>query len=105
MGGTNPSLLEAMADKACIAAHDNPYNKAVLNGDAYYFSNAEDVRSLIDTVEKGEKEFTSVERNLSKIENSFNWQMIVDEYEQFIVSCYLKFNNEKAICHTRFANQ
>jgi len=30
VGGTNPSLLEAMACGAMIASHSNPFNKAVL---------------------------------------------------------------------------
>jgi hypothetical protein len=97
VGGTNPSLLEAMADRAFIAAHDNPYNKAVLNGDAYYFSNADDVRTLIDSVEKGGVKVTSIKRNLSKIRNNFNWQVITDEYEQFMISCYLKSKNEQTL--------
>lgn len=100
VGGTNPSLLEAMADQAFIAAHDNPYNKAVLNGDATYFSSSEDVRTLIDKVEKGEVKTTGVRSNLCKIKERFNWQMIVDEYEEFMISCYLKLRNEKAIHHT-----
>jgi glycosyltransferase involved in cell wall biosynthesis len=105
VGGTNPSLLEAMADEAFIAAHDNPYNKAVLNGDASYFSNAEDVKTLIDSVEKGEVAANRAKRNLVKIKNHFNWEVIVDEYEAFMISCYLKSKNEKAFYHTRFANQ
>src|SRR5690606_2149890 len=37
VGGTNPSLLEAMACGALIAAHDNDFNRAVLDEDAFYF--------------------------------------------------------------------
>lgn len=37
VGGTNPSLLEAMASEALIAAHNNPFNQAVLTNDAFYF--------------------------------------------------------------------
>jgi len=47
VGGTNPSLLEAIAAQALIAAHDNPFNKAVLGTDAYYFSSAADVKNII----------------------------------------------------------
>jgi glycosyltransferase involved in cell wall biosynthesis len=105
VGGTNPSLLEAMADAAFIAAHDNPFNKAVLNGDASYFSNSDDVRSLIDSLEESGVKPHRVNSNLNKIKNQFNWQMVVNEYEQFMMSCYLKLNNEETIFNTRLANQ
>src|SRR5437764_11687109 len=37
VGGTNPSLLEAMSSGALIAAHDNVFNRAILEEDAFYF--------------------------------------------------------------------
>ncbi|MEO5564237.1 MAG: DUF1972 domain-containing protein, partial [Chitinophagaceae bacterium] len=47
VGGTNPSLLEAMVGRVPIAAHNNPFNKAVLGADAYYFSSPADVINII----------------------------------------------------------
>ena len=44
VGGTNPSLLEAMASKALIAAHNNDFNKGVLQENALYFSSALEVK-------------------------------------------------------------
>ena len=38
VGGTNPSLLEAMASKALIVAHANEFNKSILRDNAFYFS-------------------------------------------------------------------
>ena len=35
VGGTNPSLLEAMGSGALIAAHNNIFNKAILEKDAF----------------------------------------------------------------------
>ena len=43
VGGTNPSLLEAMASSALIVANDNIFNKSILNDDAFYFSNSIEV--------------------------------------------------------------
>ena len=37
VGGTNPSLLEAMASNALICAHRNVFNASILNDDAFYF--------------------------------------------------------------------
>jgi len=48
VGGTNPSLLEAMAGRAFIVAHNNPFNKYVLGEDALYFYTADDIKRCID---------------------------------------------------------
>ncbi|WP_217452256.1 DUF1972 domain-containing protein [Mucilaginibacter humi] len=56
VGGTNPSLLEAMASEALIAAHNNPFNQAVLSTDAFYFSNPNDVKQLVETVQRHDPE-------------------------------------------------
>jgi len=37
VGGTNPSLLEAMASKALIVAHNNDFNKGILKNNSFYF--------------------------------------------------------------------
>jgi len=49
-GGTNPSLLEAIACRCSIAAHDNVFNRAVMGENADYFSNADHVSEIINTV-------------------------------------------------------
>jgi glycosyltransferase involved in cell wall biosynthesis len=88
VGGTNPSLLEAMASEALIAAHNNPFNKSVLNSDAFYFNNAEEVRQLVENVQRHDTEKTMVKNNLHKIQYQFNWEKVIDEYEQFIIESY-----------------
>ncbi len=87
VGGTNPSLLEAMAGKALIAAHNNPFNKAVLNEDALFFTNRDDVKNIIERAKRGDEEQMMIENNFSKINTQFSWQKIVDEYEQFFYEC------------------
>lgn len=97
VGGTNPSLLEAMASEALIAAHNNPFNKSVLHTDAFYFSNANEVKNIVETVRRMETEKTMVNNNLYKIKNQFNWETIVDQYEEFALECFYNFNYEKVI--------
>ncbi len=48
VGGTNPSLLEAMACGCRIAAHNNKFNKAVLQNEADYFPNSHEVSFIIN---------------------------------------------------------
>jgi len=97
VGGTNPSLLEAMASEALIAAHNNPFNKAILHSDAYYFSNANEVRGLVETVQRSGEDKMMVRNNLHKIRYQFNWESIIDQYEKFAIECYLNYNHEKII--------
>ncbi len=85
VGGTNPSLLEAMASAASIAAHDNPYNRAVTGEDARYFTTAADVKTIIQ--DNGIYAI-HIASNLQKIQHTYNWQRIVDQYESFILDCY-----------------
>lgn len=99
VGGTNPSLLEAMASEALIAAHNNPFNQSVLHTDAFYFSNANDVRNIVETVKRMETEKKMVNNNLYKIRNQFNWETIVDQYEEYVLECFYNFNYERVIFH------
>ncbi|HRC32968.1 MAG TPA: DUF1972 domain-containing protein [Bacteroidia bacterium] len=82
VGGTNPSLLEAMAGKAFIAAHDNVFNRHVTGDDALYFKTPADVAHMIDNydgVKQSRERFTH--NNLEKIKHIYNWQNIADQYE------------------------
>lgn len=87
VGGTNPSLLEAMASQALICANQNLFNSAILEKDAFYFSTAEEVKKYIDTVKK-EKYSTYVNNNLRKIEDLYEWNKIIDQYEDHFNTIY-----------------
>jgi glycosyltransferase involved in cell wall biosynthesis len=97
VGGTNPSLLEAMASEALIAAHNNPFNKSVLNTDAFYFSDAREVRDLIENVQRKDPEQAMVKNNLNKIQDLFNWETVVNQYEEFIIECYKNANYKRVV--------
>ncbi len=88
VGGTNPSLLEAMGSRSLIAAHQNEFNHSVLQKDAYYFQSAKDVEELIQSVNRDEKEEQMVQNNLLKIEKKYNWPSIIQQYNEFIIQCY-----------------
>ncbi|MBC7440808.1 MAG: DUF1972 domain-containing protein [Flavobacterium sp.] len=86
VGGTNPSLLEAMASKAFIFAHNNDFNKAILNENAYYFSNAEEVKNLTLKIKKNDN-LHLIENNFNAIESEFNWDKINGKYLQLFTKC------------------
>lgn len=86
VGGTNPSLLEAMASHALIAAHKNEFNKGVLQENAFYFSNPEEVKNILNTVKKNDN-LQFVQNNFEAIKNDFNWNKINEQYLQFFKQC------------------
>ncbi|WP_125718527.1 DUF1972 domain-containing protein [Flavobacterium ustbae] len=79
VGGTNPSLLEAMAAKALIVAHDNQFNRAVLKENAFYFSNKADIKKRIETIDRKKCE-QIVDDNFDTIIQEFNWNKINESY-------------------------
>jgi glycosyltransferase involved in cell wall biosynthesis len=82
VGGTNPSLLEAMACESVIAAHMNAFNAAILGKEAFYFSNAEDIREIINVESATGVGLAWKRPNLEKVRDSYNWEQIVERYAQ-----------------------
>ena len=82
VGGTNPSLLEAMAAKAFILAHNNNFNKCVLEENAFYFSTTIELSHLFNKdLERYKKPMIS--NNLQKINKSYRWPVIINKYESY----------------------
>lgn len=50
VGGTNPSLVEAMGANCTVIAHDNRFNKGVCENSAFYFHDVQDLRKIIDGI-------------------------------------------------------
>lgn len=85
VGGTNPSLLEAMASNTLICAHNNIFNKSILGKDAFYFDTTSDVKKLLE-INKNDH-FTYVSNNIAKIEKIYNWENISNEYYDLFIDC------------------
>lgn len=86
VGGTNPSLLEAMASSALICAHNNIFNKAILGDNAYYFNSSSDVALVANKIVKSEAELLKVKTNSDKIITEYSWDKINGEYERLLAS-------------------
>ena len=89
VGGTNPSLLEAMASHALVIAHNNDFNKGVLKENGYYFSNSLEVKNILNTIKKSNN-LPMVENNYNAIVNEFNWEKINGEYLQLFEECFAR---------------
>ncbi len=70
-----------MASNALICAHDNPFNKYVLEEDGLYFSTAADVAPHLQQVRKQEETYQAfIEEKRRKIQEIYTWERIVDQY-------------------------
>lgn len=82
VGGTNPSLLEAMAAGAWIIAHENPFNRYILDEDALYFTSEDDLARLLRAIENelpSSREM--IINNQQKIWADYQWNDIIKRYE------------------------
>ncbi len=82
VGGTNPSLLEALGAGNIVIGHDNPFNREVTDNKMLYFNTPEECAKAIDTVDSYQpeqrKELSDYARD--RIRKYYNWDRICDEY-------------------------
>ena len=87
VGGTNPSLLEAMACSNYVIAHDNVFNREVTGGHALFFSTSEDVRECLSLRDRDGSTEQYRSAVFERIRKQYSWEKIVDRYEaEFIQS-------------------
>jgi glycosyltransferase involved in cell wall biosynthesis len=89
VGGTNPSLLEAMGCSALIVAHENVFNQGVLKSDALYFSDDEELSPIVAQVLDKKEYRNLIDNNIRKVRTDYSWPHIVDEYEKVLLSAAL----------------
>ena len=86
VGGTNPSLLEAMASHSLICANNNPFNKYILGNDAFYFETAAEVSQYLDSINnKTQYHQQLIDNNITKIHYQYNWDVIIDQYAKHLL--------------------
>jgi glycosyltransferase involved in cell wall biosynthesis len=95
VGGTNPSLLEAMGSNCFIIAHDNIFNRSILENDALYFKSVAEVAAKMKL--RKESHLNLIQNNRIKIQNQFNWNLINNKYEELIFQSMESFTNNGAI--------
>lgn len=85
VGGTNPSLLEAMGSTALICANNNEFNSTILGTDAFYFTNSDDVAQYLNTIQKSNYN-QYIKNNIQKIQDIYSWDAIIDQYEKLFLA-------------------
>lgn len=82
VGGTNPSLLEAMACGCQIVAHNNPFNRDVLEDNALYFSSYQELQDLLDSGLRPHE--NSVNKNKEKLEQVYSFKHVHHSLKELI---------------------
>ena len=82
-GGTNPSLLEAMASGCVIIVHNNPFNIDVLASDELSFSSESELSQIINSIEGGLIDTTSIgKNNSSRASKRFTWERCFTKHKR-----------------------
>ncbi len=92
VGGTNPSLLEALGSSALICYHDNEFNKTIVGDDGFSFSSVDELVGIIERVDK-KANLDMLEANLNKVKDIYEWEKIIEDYEQYFISILPEIHN------------
>jgi glycosyltransferase involved in cell wall biosynthesis len=83
VGGTNPSLVEAMAAANAVIAHNNRYNTWVAGPGNAYFNGTDDLDTLLtDLVGDPVRRRRMGKASLARFREEFTWQRIGAQYEE-----------------------
>lgn len=87
VGGTNPSLVEALAAGNPVVAHDNAYNRWVAGDKARYFVDELALAAILDEILDSPEQLqqmATASRHRHRVE--FTWESIANQYEQLLMS-------------------
>lgn len=86
VGGTNPSLLEALGCASVVLAHDNAFNREVLAGDALFWSRVDELAEHIRASEA--LPAAEIERlraaGLARAREHYSWERIARAYAALV---------------------
>ena len=83
VGGTNPSLLRAMACGAPVLAFDCVFNREVTDNGAKFWADSHELAQVLNTLNQNELAgFTVAGRE--RINNFYQWDKVTDDYERLI---------------------
>lgn len=82
VGGTNPSLVEALGAGLPVLAHDNQFNRWVVGNGAHYFHDESSCAIALDRLLEDDEEIARM-ANLSRerYQHQFTWNHVLEQYE------------------------
>jgi glycosyltransferase involved in cell wall biosynthesis len=100
VGGTNPSLLEAMGCGNVVIANDNPFNREVLGGSGLFFSSRQAVSACIDLVDSGKADIAGIKASVvERVKQFYTWDRITDYYCELISLVGSKARSQSETVH------
>ncbi len=86
VGGTNPSLVEALGAGNAVIAHDNRFNRWVAGTGARFFEGADGFAGVMDQLLDDPSALAAMrEASRLQFEQGFTWGKILGEYEQLLL--------------------
>ncbi len=91
VGGTNPSLVEALGAGCAVIAHDNHFNRWVAGEDAAYFADEAACAQLFDQLLTDDNRLASMRAaSRREFQPRFTWEHILSQYEALLIQWYPK---------------
>lgn len=85
VGGTNPSLVEALGAGNAVLAHDNRFNRWVAGDKAAYFSGEKDCEITLDGLLNDEVRLREMRAgSLAQYDTLFTWESVLQQYEALL---------------------
>lgn len=85
VGGTNPSLVEALGAGCAVVAHDNAFNHWVAKEAAVYFRDQEHLEQVLEEVLKDAERIRGMKTVSREVhEKDFTWGAILQRYEALL---------------------
>ena len=86
VGGTNPSLIEALGAGSAILAHDNEFNRWVAGKGAHYFSSEKECAQKMELLLRDDDLIAEMrEQSKRQFNNNFTWDKVYPAYEKILM--------------------
>lgn len=87
VGGTNPSLVEALGAGNAVIAHDNRFNKWVAGQGAIYFDSTDTLARQFDDLLPDKQALQRMrETSRLRFQQSLTWPIVLSQYEDLLTS-------------------
>jgi glycosyltransferase involved in cell wall biosynthesis len=85
VGGTNPSLVEALGAGNPVLAHDNTFNRWVAGDGAHYFQNMKECAAQLNGLLDDDEELSRMSlASRQRHAEAFTWEMVLRQYEELL---------------------
>ena len=84
VGGTNPSLVEALGANCSILAHNNQFNRWVAGEAAHYFDDEEDCSRKLESLLHYKKSAEESRSYQTRFRKFFAWNKVLSQYDELL---------------------